>query len=158
MATSRAASIGASAGCFNGPTATGQQCPEGWTLYPIEASVVPRFAGTTIGTDRPYLLNVDEFNTLGLGKDVPVTYPDNADAIIAWLPDKKQWVTLRLPYPMGAMFTKQVIGRIEDPEGRLEGSRPLVEHRDVRAVAHRRRQGHARQGHQVSGAPDPLAK
>ena len=106
---------------LNGPTATGQHCPEGWTFYPLETSVVPHYEGTTIGTDRTYLINVDQFNTLGLGKDVPITYPENADALIAWLRDKSAWVTLRVPYPMGAMFTKKVIGRIDDPNGGWKG-------------------------------------
>jgi hypothetical protein len=106
---------------LNGPTATGQHCPEGWTFYPLETSVVPHYEGTTIGTDRTYLINVDQFDTLGLGKDVPITYPENADALIAWLRDKNAWVTLRVPYPMGAMFTKKVIGRIDDPKAGWKG-------------------------------------
>lgn len=106
---------------LNGPTATGQHCAAGWTFYPLETSVVPHFEGTTIGTDRTYLINVDQFDTLGLGKDVPITYPENADALIAWLRDKNAWVTLRVPYPMGSMFTKKVIGRIDDPKGGWKG-------------------------------------
>jgi hypothetical protein len=58
---------------------------------------------------------------LGLGRDVPITYPENADALIAWLRDEEAWVTLRVPYPMGAMFTKKVIGRIDDPQGGWKG-------------------------------------
>jgi hypothetical protein len=106
---------------FNGPTATGQQCPEGWTFYPLETSVVPHYEGTTFGTDRTYLINVDLHDTLGLGKDVPITYPENADALIAWQRDRNAWVTLRVPYPMGAMFTKKVIGRIDDPRAGWKG-------------------------------------
>ena len=104
-----------------GPTATGQHCPQGWTFYQHDPAAVPRFEGTTIGTDRTYLINVDQFDTLGLGQDVPITYPENADALIAWLRDENVWVTLRVPYPMGAMFTKKVIGRIDDPHGGWKG-------------------------------------
>ena len=104
-----------------GPTATGQHCPQGWTFYQHDPAAVPRFEGTTIGTDRTYLINVDQFDTLGLGQDVPITYPENADALIAWLRDENAWVTLRVPYPMGAMFTKKVIGRIDDPHGGWKG-------------------------------------
>ena len=106
---------------LTGPTATGQHCPEGWKFYRHDTAAVPNFEGTTIGTDRTYLINVDQFDTLGLGRNVPITYPENADALIAWLRDEESWVTLRVPYPMGAMFTKKVIGRIDDPEGGWKG-------------------------------------
>ena len=29
-------------GPLNGPTATGQHCPEGWTLYPVAAAAAAR--------------------------------------------------------------------------------------------------------------------
>ncbi|MEO2196849.1 MAG: carboxypeptidase-like regulatory domain-containing protein [bacterium] len=106
---------------LNGPTATGQHCPEGWTFYRHPTDAVPNYEGTTIGTDRTYLINVDQFDTLGLGPDVPITYPENADALIAWLGEEETWVTLRVPYPMGAMFTKKLIGRIDDPLGGWKG-------------------------------------
>ncbi|HEX9765320.1 MAG TPA: carboxypeptidase-like regulatory domain-containing protein, partial [Nitriliruptorales bacterium] len=77
---------------LNGPAATGQHCPEGWTLYRHPTDAVPHYAGTTIGTDRTYLINVDLHDTLGLGRDVPITYPQNADALIAWLPDEERWL------------------------------------------------------------------
>ena len=36
---------------LNGPTATGQHCPEGWTMYPVPG---PQFKGTDVIAD--YLL------------------------------------------------------------------------------------------------------
>ena len=42
-------------GPLNGPTATGQQCPEGWTLYPFPG---PSFKGTESGRARCELLQL----------------------------------------------------------------------------------------------------
>ena len=104
---------------LNGPTATGQHCPEGWTFY--STIVGPIFEGTNIAADKTYLINVDRFGALGLGREVPVTYPENSDALIALSRETNEWVTLRVPYPMGAIFTKQVHGRIDDPLGGWKG-------------------------------------
>jgi len=58
-----AALIAASARSSTDPTATGQQCPEGWTIYPVPG---PMFKGTDAHTDWHYLNWVDRYNTLGL--------------------------------------------------------------------------------------------
>src|SRR4029078_9101403 len=57
-------------GPLNGPTATGQHCPEGWTLYPFPG---PQFAGVSASgsAEAAYYTWVDQFDTFGLGKDVP---------------------------------------------------------------------------------------
>ena len=41
---------------LNGPTATGQHCPEGWTIYPVPG---PVFKGTEAKSDWYYLNWVD---------------------------------------------------------------------------------------------------
>ncbi|HJY47511.1 MAG TPA: carboxypeptidase-like regulatory domain-containing protein, partial [Stellaceae bacterium] len=53
---------------LNGPTATGKHCPEGWTLYPFPG---PQFKGVSDpgSAESSYYTWVDQFNTLGLGKD-----------------------------------------------------------------------------------------
>jgi hypothetical protein len=57
---------------LNGPTATGQQGAEGWTVYKKPS---PTFEGGSedASTDMFYLTKVDRDNTLGLGKNVPAT-------------------------------------------------------------------------------------
>ena len=57
-------------GPLNGPTATGQHCPEGWTLYPFPA---PQLKGVTDSgsAEASYYDWVDQFDTFGLGKNVP---------------------------------------------------------------------------------------
>ena len=102
---------------LNGPTAIGPHCPEGWTLYPDPS---PTFKGTDRrGTDGHYLTWVDQFDTSGLGKNIPFATGSNSDALLAMLPGGK-WVTLRVPYPMGFM-PKGMDGRIDDVKGGWKG-------------------------------------
>ncbi|MGD0965484.1 MAG: carboxypeptidase regulatory-like domain-containing protein [Candidatus Acidiferrales bacterium] len=101
----------------NGPTATGQHCPEGWTLYPVPG---PQFKGSNVAADYFYNDWVDRANTLGLGNDVPVVTGTGSDSLIAYLPSAKKWITLRVPYPMG-FFTRSLDGRIDDPQAGWKG-------------------------------------
>jgi hypothetical protein len=83
----------------NGPAATGQQCPDGWTFYKTPG---PQVTGTHIGSaDWHYLTWVDLHNVFGLGKDVPIIPGSNSDSLIAFLPQEKKFVVMRVPYPMG---------------------------------------------------------
>ncbi|MBI4501329.1 MAG: carboxypeptidase regulatory-like domain-containing protein [Gemmatimonadetes bacterium] len=100
-------------GPLNGPTATGQHCPEGWTFYP---EPLPQMGGVTdLGSaGASYYTWVDQFNTLGLGENLPINTGNAAEGLLA-LKDGK-WIVLRVPYPLG-FFTKWMDGRIDDPNG-----------------------------------------
>jgi streptogramin lyase len=103
---------------LNGPaTRDGLHCKEGWTFYPVPG---PTFKGTTVGTDFHYYNWVDQFNTLGLGENVPIVNGSNSDSLIAFLPEKKQWVMMRVPFPM-AFHSRGVDGRIDDPKAGWKG-------------------------------------
>jgi hypothetical protein len=102
---------------LNGPTATGQHCPEGWSLYPIPG---PAFKGTDVSADYSYNDWVDRENTFGLGKDVPLVSGTGSDSLIAYVPSTKKWIVLRVPYPMG-FYTRSMDGRIDDPNGGWKG-------------------------------------
>ena len=104
-------------GPLNGPTATGQHCREGWTLYPLPG---PKFKGDTVSvsTEATYINWVDQFDTLGLGKDTPITVGNSSDSLHALVNGK--FVTLRVPYPMG-FYAKGVDGRIDDPKTGWKG-------------------------------------
>ncbi len=104
-------------GPLNGPTATGQHCPEGWTLYPVPG---PKFKGSEIPADFFYDNWVDGYNTLGLGEGVPIVNGTGSDSLFAFVPDAKKFVTLRVPYPMG-FYTRSVGGRIDDPKAGWKG-------------------------------------
>ena len=106
-------------GPLNGPTATGQHCPEGWTLYPFPG---PPLKGTTDygSAEASYYSWVDQFDTFGLGRNVPIATGNQSDALLALLPQTGQFVTLRVPYPMG-FYTKGLDGRIDDPKAGWKG-------------------------------------
>ena len=104
-------------GPLNGPAATGQHCVEGWTLYP---EPVPQLKGVTDSgsAEASYYTWVDQFDTLGLGRNVPINTGNAAEGLLA-LKDGK-FVTLRVPYPMG-FYTKWMDGRIDDPNAGWKG-------------------------------------
>jgi hypothetical protein len=140
-------------GPLNGPLATGNHCPEGWTLHDLPGpgfTDLPQYS-----VESSYYTWVDQHNSLGLGEDVPIATGNLFDGVHALVDDA--FVTLRIPYPMG-FYSKGFEGRIDDPDagwkgrgiwvpegGRTpwlkeggKGSKPIVVHFQVR--------------------PDPLAK
>jgi hypothetical protein len=104
-------------GKLNGPAATGQQCPEGWKFY---AAPGPNFKGAvdSASSDSLYYNFVDQFNMLGLGKDVPIATGNESEALLALVDGA--FLTLRVPYPMG-FFAKGMDGRIDDPNADWKG-------------------------------------
>ena len=102
-----------------GPTATGQHCPEGWALYQTPG---PGFRGAPADTnaDFHYYNWVDQFDTLGLGANVPIANGSGSDSLLALLPETGEWVTLRVPYPLG-FYSRGMDGRIDDPDAGWKG-------------------------------------
>jgi hypothetical protein len=104
-------------GPLNGPTATGQHCPEGWTFYAEPLPQLGNVTGPGSG-EGSYYTWVDQFNTLGLGENVPINTGNQSEGLLV-LKDGK-WVVLRVPYPMG-FYTKWLDGRIDDPKAGWKG-------------------------------------
>ena len=104
---------------LNGPEATGQHCPEGWTLYPTPGPQMKNVndAGSA---DYHYYNWVDQFDTLGLGENVPIAPGSGSDSLLALLPETGEWVVLRVPYPLG-FFARGLDGRIDDPNAGWKG-------------------------------------
>ena len=105
-------------GPLNGPTAaTGQHCPEGWTLYPFPG---PNYKGAVENgsADSAYYNFVDQFDMLGVGKDVPLATGNLSEGLLALVDGK--FMTLRVPYPMG-YYAKGLDGRIDNPNGGWKG-------------------------------------
>ena len=140
-------------GPLNGPEATGDHCPEGWTFHSYPGPGFPERPDFSM--EASYYSWVDQRNASGLGENTPMSTANLYDGIHALVDD--EWVTMRIPYPLG-FYSKGFDGRIDDPnagwkgrgiwvpsgdrtpwlkEGGL-GTRPLVVHFQVR--------------------PDPLAK
>jgi len=116
---------------FKGPEAIGQQCPEGWTIYPVPG---PKFKGSNVPADFFYYSWVDRFNTFGFGNNVSVVTGTNSDSLIAFDPATKKLLTLRVPYPLG-FYTRYVDGRIDDPKAGWKG-RGLWSSDDTRVSSH----------------------
>ena len=138
---------------MNGPTATGDHCPEGWTFHRFPGPGFPELPEYSV--ESSYYTWVDQRNTLGLGDNTPIATANLFDGVHVLVDG--EFVTMRIPYPLG-FYSKGFDGRIDDAdagwkgrglwvssgdrtpwlkEGGL-GSRPMVVHFQVR--------------------PDPLAK
>jgi hypothetical protein len=102
----------------SGPAKTdGSQCPEGWTLYQTNG---PKLKGTEIPADFHYYNWVDQHNILGLGANTPLATGSNSDSLLVLNPQTKEWITLRVPYPLG-FYSRGMDGRIDDPNGGWKG-------------------------------------
>jgi hypothetical protein len=103
---------------FGGPEMReGRQCPEGWTLYQTTG---PKLKGTDIPAEFHYYNWVDQYNTLGLGENMPMATGSNSDSLLVLNPQTKEWITLRVPYPLG-FYSRGLDGRIDNPSGGWKG-------------------------------------
>jgi hypothetical protein len=102
----------------NGPEAlSGKSCPEGWTLIRMPG---PQFRGLpeSGSANHSYYVWVDRYDTLGLGKNVPIFNTNGSESLMAVVDGKV--IDIRVPYPTG-FFTKLVDGRIDDPRAGWKG-------------------------------------
>ena len=98
--------------------ATGQQCPEGWSVYDAPG---PKMAGVKSGTaDFHYLGWVDLHDTLGFGKDTVITAGSNSDSLLAFNDTTRKYSVIRVPYPLG-FRTRGIDGRIDDAKAGWKG-------------------------------------
>jgi hypothetical protein len=103
-------------GPLNGPTATGNHCPEGWTFYKYPG---PGFQGIGDNSaEASYYTWVDQHDAVGLGSDVPISTANENDGFAALVDGKM--VTLRVPYPLG-FYAKGLDARIDDPQAGWKG-------------------------------------
>ena len=103
-------------GPLNGPDATGDHCPEGWSFHRLPG---PGFADLPQNSvESSYYTWVDQHNTLGLGENVPIATGNLMDGVHVFL--NGEFVTLRVPYPLG-FYTKGFEGRIDDLRGGWKG-------------------------------------
>ena len=104
---------------LDGPAATGQHCPEGWTLHPSPGPQMKNVEGPG-SADFHYYAWVDQFDTLGLGADTPIAAGTSSDALLALDPALGEWTVMRVPYPLG-FYTRGMDGRIDDPASGWKG-------------------------------------
>jgi hypothetical protein len=141
-------------GPLNGPDATGQHCPEGWTFY---TEPLPQLKNLDEpgSAEASYYTWVDQFNTLGIGENIPINTGNGAEGLLV-LKDG-EWVVLRVPYPLG-FYTKWMDGRIDDPDAGWKG-RGLWATVSTRAPFHMEGgKGTTSQVFKFQLRPDPLAR
>ncbi|MGD8872002.1 MAG: carboxypeptidase regulatory-like domain-containing protein, partial [Gemmatimonadota bacterium] len=104
-------------GPLNGPEATGQHCPEGWTFY---TEPLPQLGGVEASgsAEASYYTWVDWWGVLGLGENTPIETGNASEGLLVW--NDGDWVVLRVPYPLG-FYTKWMDGRIDDPDAGWKG-------------------------------------
>ena len=103
---------------LTGPQKTdGSQCQEGWTLYQTNG---PKLKGTDVPADFHYYNWVDQKNIAGFGANTPFATGSNSDALLALNPQTREWVTLRVPYPLG-FYSRGMDGRIDNPSTGWKG-------------------------------------
>jgi hypothetical protein len=141
-------------GPLNGPDATGQHCPEGWTFH---AEPLPQIQGVTGpgSAEASYYTWVDQQNALGLGTNIPINTGNASEGLLAF--KDGQWVVLRVPYPTG-FYTKWMDGRIDDANAGWKG-RGLWATISTRAPFHMETgKGTTSKVFHFQLRPDPLAK
>ena len=140
-------------GPLNGPKATGDHCPEGWTFHKFPG---PGFQGIGDNSaESSYYSWVDQHNTFGLGENVPMSTGNLNDGLIAYA--NGRMVVLRVPYPLG-FYAKGFDGRIDDPDGGWKG-RALYADYGQNAVWHiEGGKGTRSSVIKFQLRPDPLAK
>ena len=101
---------------LNGPNATGNHCPEGFSLHKYPG---PSFEGYESGSaEGSYYTWVDHHNTVGLGENVPISTANLQDGFVGF--KDGQMILMRVPYPMG-FYAKGLDGRIDDPNAGWKG-------------------------------------
>ena len=141
---------------LNGPTATGQHCPEGWRLYQLPG---PKYKGVTkpITTNMLYYNWVDQFDVFGLGKNVPIATGSGSESLVALLPETGEFLEFRVPYPMG-FFHRSVDGRIDDPTAGWKGRGLWANYGSYTPWHYEGGKGTTGKAVKFQLRPDPLAK
>ncbi|HEV3063284.1 MAG TPA: carboxypeptidase-like regulatory domain-containing protein [Vicinamibacterales bacterium] len=139
---------------LTGPTATGQHCPEGWTLHEAPGPNFKRVENS--GTADSYYLNwVDWHNTSGLGDNTPFLVGTGSDSLMAFANGK--WIVMRVPYPMG-FHPRGMDGRIDDPKAGWKGRGLWTTHSEQATWHQEGGKGERPKAIHIQLRPDPLAK
>jgi streptogramin lyase len=106
----------------SGQAATGgQHCPEGWKLYSAPGAKFKGNVTDDVNAEFFYYNWVDQFDTFGLGPNVPIAAGTGSDSLMAVLPQTGQVLTFRVPYPLGGFFARSMDGRIDNPNTGWKG-------------------------------------
>jgi hypothetical protein len=140
-------------GPLNGPNATGDHCPEGWTFHKYPG---PGFEGIGDNSaESSYYTWVDQHNTFGLGENIPMSTANLMDGLVA-LKDGRM-ISLRVPYPLG-FYAKGFDGRIDDPNSGWKGRGLWTTNGDRTPWLMETGKGSKPRAVHFQIRPDPLAK
>jgi len=136
------------------PSATGEQCTEGWTFFQLPGPQL-KDVSEPGSAEASYYAWIDRFDVFGLGRDVPIATGNLNSAIFALV--NGRFIDITLPYPMG-FFAKNVDARIDDPNAGWKG-RALWSTYGTRTMFHLEG-GTANQPKavKIQLRPDPLAR
>jgi hypothetical protein len=138
---------------LNGAQATGNHCPEGWSLHKYPG---PGFEGfEQYSAEASYYTWVDHHNTVGLGANVPISTANLQDGFVGYV--NGQMVLMRVPYPMG-FYAKGLDGRIDDPNAGWKGRGLWSATGDRTPWLNELGKGAYPMAVQIQVRPDPLAK
>ena len=140
-------------GPLNGPKATGDHCPEGWSFHQYPG---PGFKGIGENSaESSYYSWVDQHNTFGLGEDVPMSTANLHGGLVAFKDGKM--ILLTVPYPLG-FYAKGFDGRIDDPKVGWKGRGLWSSSGDRTPWLMERGKGGKPMAVHFQIRPDPLAK
>ena len=139
-------------GPLNGPTATGNHCPEGWKFYKYPGPGFEGFEDRSV--EASYYTWVDQHNTVGLGENIPISTANLNDGFVALKNGKM--VMLRIPYPMG-FYAKGLDGRIDDPNAGWKGRGLWSTNGDRTPWLMETGKGSSPRAVHIQFRPDPLA-
>lgn len=140
-------------GPLNGPKATGDHCPEGWSFHQYPG---PGFKGIGENSaESSYYSWVDQHNTFGLGEDVPMSTANLHGGLVAFRDGKM--ILLTVPYPLG-FYAKGFDGRIDDPKAGWKGRGLWSSSGDRAPWLMERGKGGQPMAVHFQLRPDPLAK
>jgi hypothetical protein len=139
-------------GPLNGPTATGNHCPEGWKFYKYPGPGFEGFEDRSV--EASYYTWVDQHNTVGLGENIPISTANLNDGFVALKNGKM--VMLRIPYPMG-FYAKGLDGRIDDPNAGWKGRGLWSTNGDRTPWLMETGKGSSPRAVHIQVRPDPLA-
>jgi hypothetical protein len=138
---------------LNGPKATGDHCPEGFTLHKYPG---PGFEGfENYSAEASYYTWVDQHNAVGLGEDVPISTANLQDGFVGLKNGKM--ILMRVPYPMG-FYAKGLDARIDDPNAGWKGRGLWSASGDRTPWLNELGKGARPMAVQIQVRPDPLAK
>ncbi|MPZ38659.1 MAG: carboxypeptidase regulatory-like domain-containing protein [Rhizobiales bacterium] len=140
---------------LNGPKATGNHCPEGWSFHQYPG---PGFDGLGDNSvESSYYSWVDQHDTFGLGRDIPMSTANLMNGIAALNLKDGKMVSLQVPYPMG-FYAKGFDGRIDDPNAGWKGRGLWASSGDRAPWLQEGGKGMKPMAVQFQLRPDPLAK